>query len=110
MQEKINIYIQSSSYVSINLLTSAHRRITNWKRANIHAMGNSREFLFANDVIARAFPVANMASCVCCFRCRWGANALDTGHVRMRDIQNVKLDTTFMGEYFSMLTKVQLFK
>ncbi|XP_074657677.1 SPRY domain-containing protein 7-like [Tubulanus polymorphus] len=38
-----------------------------------------------------------MAACFCCFRCCWNGTGFNAGHVRLKELPEVKLDTTSMG-------------
>ncbi|KAJ8310538.1 hypothetical protein KUTeg_012403 [Tegillarca granosa] len=38
-----------------------------------------------------------MAACFCCFRCCWNGSGFHSGHVPLKELPTVKLDTGFMG-------------
>ncbi|KAJ8309703.1 hypothetical protein KUTeg_011568 [Tegillarca granosa] len=39
-----------------------------------------------------------MAACLCCFRCCWNGSGFHSGHVPLKELPTVKLDTGFMEE------------
>ncbi|KAK3095542.1 hypothetical protein FSP39_015929 [Pinctada imbricata] len=38
-----------------------------------------------------------MAACFCCLRCCWGGSGFNSGHVQLKELPTVKLDTSQMG-------------